>query len=84
MLQFSGLRESTQLSAISTLRTLTMEKTEVGSEAAAQTPKKASPPSKKLRTADFGTLIRRSHSITESNIADMFKKTYKEKLFNDA
>ena len=49
------------------------------------TPKKASPPCKKLRTADFGSLIRRSHSVTESPFADidMTLKSYKEKKIND-
>jgi hypothetical protein len=40
-----------------------------------------SPPSKKLRTADFSTIVRRSHSITENSI-DM-GKSVTEKVIND-
>ena len=46
---------------------------------------KASPPSKKARTADFSAVVKRSHSITENSLLDsiMGEKKIKEKVIND-
>ena len=40
-----------------------------------------SPPSKKLRTADFSSIIKRSHSMTEEALE--MSSTFKKKIVND-
>ena len=53
---------------------------------AATSVEKASPPSKKARTADFSTVIKRSHSVTENSILDIMTDSiekFKEKVIND-
>ena len=47
---------------------------------------KASPPSKKARTADFSSVVKRSHSVTENSILDIMNDSigkFKEKVIND-
>ena len=48
---------------------------------------KASPPSKKARTADFSTVVKRSQSVTENSILDQIMedstRKYQEKVIND-
>jgi len=54
---------------------------------AATSVEKASPPSKKARTADFSTVIKRSHSVTENSILDIMTDSiekFKEKVINDS
>ena len=40
-----------------------------------------SPPSKKLRTADFSSIIKRSHSMTEEALE--MSSAFKKKIVND-
>ena len=50
------------------------------------TVEKASPPSKKARTADFSSVVKRSHSVTENSILDIMTDSigkFKEKVIND-
>ena len=50
------------------------------------TVQKASPPSKKARTADFSTVVKRSQSVNENSILDIMGDSvarYKEKVIND-
>ena len=42
-----------------------------------------SPPSKKLRTADFSSIIKRSHSMTEEALEIEMSSAYKKKIVND-
>ena len=50
------------------------------------TVEKASPPSKKARTADFSSVVKRSHSVTENSILDIMNDSigkFREKVIND-
>ena len=42
----------------------------------------SSPPTKKLRTADFGSILQRSHSITEEYLE--MTEAFKDKVINDS
>ena len=52
-------------------------------EAGTTVEQKASPPSKKARTADFSTVVKRSQSVNENSILDIMGDSvarYKEKV----
>ena len=57
------------------------EKISVSMKSDLETDSTTSPPSKKLRTADFSSIIKRSHSMTEEALEIEMK--IKKKIVND-
>ena len=59
------------------------EKISVSMKSDLETNSTTSPPSKKLRTADFSSIIKRSHSMTEEALEIEMSSAYKKKIVND-